>query len=77
MQKEELLQVQQPFACDITKHNVIEVTICVHTINGVITLCMKLIAFVPGLLFGREPDETCCHSVVTSTWLKTQVCSAG
>ena len=89
MQKGELLQVQQPSVCDIIKRNVIEVTICVHTINGVITPCMKLfwfchtnsrqlfcncllfvIALVPGLLYGREPDETCCHSVVASKWLK-------
>ena len=37
-----------------------------------------VIALVPGLFTGGKPDETCCHSVVASKWLKTQsVCSAG
>ena len=30
-------------------------------------------SLVPGLFFGGEPDETCCHSVVASKWLKTRV----
>ena len=32
-----------------------------------------VIALVPGLFFGGKPDETCCHSVVASKWLETQV----
>ena len=40
-----------------------------------------VIALVPGFIFGRKPDETCCHSVVASKWLKTRVshavCSVG
>ena len=32
-----------------------------------------VIALVPGLFFGGKPDETCCHSVVASKWLKTRV----
>ena len=30
-------------------------------------------ALVPGLFFGGKPDETCCHPVVASKWLKTRV----
>ena len=32
----ESLQVRQRSICDIKKSNVIEITICVHTINGII-----------------------------------------
>ena len=35
------------------------------------------IVLVPGLFFGLKPAETYCHSVITSKWLKTQVCPAG
>ena len=31
-----------------------------------------VIALVPGLFFGGKPDKMCCHSVVSSKWLKTQ-----
>ena len=34
----ELLQVQQHSVCNIKKHNVIEMTLCVHTLNGVIRI---------------------------------------
>ena len=34
----ELLQVQQRSVCNIKKRNVIEMTICVHTINAVIRI---------------------------------------
>ena len=34
----ELLQVHQRFVCDIKKRKVIQMTICVHTINGLIRI---------------------------------------
>ena len=34
----ELLQVRQRSICDIKKRSVIEITNCVHTINGVIRI---------------------------------------
>ena len=40
-----------------------------HTISGQ----LFVISLVPGLFFGGKPDETCCHSVVASNWLKTRV----
>ena len=46
-----------------------------HTNSGQLfcncPLCV--IALAPGLFFGGKPDETCCHSVVASKWLKTRV----
>ena len=42
MQKGELLQVRQLSVCDITKRNVTEVIICVHTINGVIRIKISM-----------------------------------
>ena len=46
-----------------------------HTNSGQLFCNCPLfvIALVPGLLFGGKPDETCCHSVVASKWLKTRV----
>ena len=38
MCKGELLQVRQRSISDFKKRNIIEVTICVHTINGVIRI---------------------------------------
>ena len=51
-----------------------------HTNSGKLFCNCPLfvIALISGLFFGRKPDETCCHSVVASKWLKTKsVCSAG
>ena len=46
-----------------------------HTNSGQLFCNCPLfvIALVPGLFFGRKPDETCCHSVVASKWLETRV----
>ena len=45
-----------------------------HTNSGQLFCNCPLfvIALVPGLIFGGKPEETCCHSVVASKWLKTR-----
>ena len=56
----------------------IVITLCMklswfcHT-NGRQLFCnclLFVIALVPGHFFYRKPNETCCHSVVASKWLK-------
>ena len=46
-----------------------------HTNSGQLFCNCPLfvIALVPGLFSGGKPDETCCHAVVASKWLKTRV----
>ena len=68
-----LLQITScNFNLNYTLHEI--VLVLPYKQRGIILKCpLFVIALVPDLFFGGKPDETCCHSVVASKWLKTRV----